>query len=82
VDPTSFGATRDDIRARLEADDIEARPTWKPLHLQPLYADAPRIGGAVSEAVFSRGLCLPSGSNLSEADQDRVIDIVLGTART
>ena len=77
VDPAAFGASRDDIRHALDALDIESRPTWKPLHLQPLYEDAPRLGGDVSAAIFERGLCLPSGSSLSDADQDRVIDAVL-----
>ena len=62
----------------LSAEDIEARPAWKPMHLQPLYAAAPRWGGAVCEDIFDTGLCLPSGSGLSTADQERVIDVVLG----
>ena len=77
VDPADFGATRDDIRRRLEDIDVESRPTWKPLHLQPLYRDAPAVGGAVAAAIFDQGLCLPSGSNLSEADQDRVLHCIL-----
>ncbi|HTZ08990.1 MAG TPA: aminotransferase class I/II-fold pyridoxal phosphate-dependent enzyme, partial [Acidimicrobiales bacterium] len=76
VDPSAFGADRDAIRLALEAQDIEARPTWKPLHLQPLFADAPAVGGAVSAAVFERGLCLPSGSNLAPADQRRVVEVI------
>ncbi|HLX86995.1 MAG TPA: aminotransferase class I/II-fold pyridoxal phosphate-dependent enzyme [Acidimicrobiales bacterium] len=78
VDPAECGRSRDDLRLLLEAEDIESRPTWKPLHLQPLYADAPVLGGTVADAIFEQGLCLPSGSNLSDADQDRVIDIVQG----
>ncbi len=77
VDPDGFGATRDDICAALEAVDIESRPTWKPLHLQPLYAESSVVGGAAAEAIFARGLCLPSGSSLSDADQDRVIEVFL-----
>jgi dTDP-4-amino-4,6-dideoxygalactose transaminase len=64
------------IRVALEAEDIEARPIWKPMHLQPVYRDAPVYGGEVSARLFARGLCLPSGSALSEADQDRVVAIV------
>lgn len=64
------------IRQALEAEDIEARPLWKPMHLQPVYRDAPMYGGDVSARLFARGLCLPSGSALSEADQDRVVEIV------
>jgi dTDP-4-amino-4,6-dideoxygalactose transaminase len=76
VDPDAFGATHEDIRAALEAQDIEARPTWKPLHLQPVYAQAPTVGGAVCASIFDRGLCLPSGSRLAPADQDRIIAII------
>lgn len=76
VDPELFGATREDIRLALEAENIEARPVWKPMHLQPVYADCERVGGAVAEYLFGRGLCLPSGSNLTEADLARVVDVV------
>ena len=64
------------IRQALEAEDIEARPLWKPMHLQPIYADAPMYGGDVSARLCARGLCLPSGSALSDADQDRVVEVV------
>ena len=73
VDPGAFGRTRDDLCQALEADDIEARPTWKPLHLQPLYEGAPAVGGRAAEEIFRQGLCLPSGSSLSDAEQDRVL---------
>jgi dTDP-4-amino-4,6-dideoxygalactose transaminase len=76
VEPDQYGATREDIRAALEAQDIEARPTWKPLHLQPLFADTPVVGGAVAARIFEQGLCLPSGSSLSDADLGRVIDVI------
>ncbi len=76
VDPAEFGATRDDIRMALEEQDIEARPTWKPLHLQPLFAGTPTVGGAAAAAIFDRGLCLPSGSSLAPDDLDRVIGVV------
>lgn len=76
VDEARFGAGPDAIREALAAADIEARPVWKPMHLQPLYQDAERVGGQVAEDLFARGLCLPSGSNLSAEDQGRVIDIV------
>lgn len=81
IDPAAFGASTDDIRVHLEGLDIEARPAWKPMHLQPVFADAPHIGGAVSAAIFADGLCLPSGSSLSDADLDRVIDGVRSTPR-
>jgi pyridoxal phosphate-dependent aminotransferase EpsN len=76
VDPDGFGATREDIRAHLGAADIEARPVWKPMHLQPVFASAPIIGGAVAAELFHRGLCLPSGSTLTDTEQDEVIDLV------
>ena len=78
VDPDAFGADREAIRLALEADDIEARPLWKPMHLQPLFAARPSFGGAVSARLFERGLCLPSGSALTDAQQDRVVAGVLG----
>lgn len=76
VDPAEAGVDREALRLALEQEDIESRPTWKPLHLQPVYADAPRTGCRVAESIFERGLCLPSGSNLAPADQDRVIGIL------
>ncbi len=76
VDPEAYGRTPEEIRRALEAHDIEARPTWKPLHLQPLFADTPVVGGAVAAAIFERGLCLPSGSTLSDADLGRVVGVI------
>jgi dTDP-4-amino-4,6-dideoxygalactose transaminase len=76
IDPAEAPVTNEDVRLRLELDDIEARPSWKPMHLQPLFAEAPLIGGQVAERIFATGLCLPSGSSLTDADQDRVIAIV------
>ncbi len=76
VDAGDFGAGRDDLIAALGRANIEARPVWKPMHLQPLYASAERFGGAVAEDLFTRGLCLPSSSSLSPDDQDRVIEVV------
>jgi pyridoxal phosphate-dependent aminotransferase EpsN len=81
IDAAAFGATRDDVLGRLAAADIEARPVWKPMHLQPLFRGAETVGGAVAEDLFARGLCLPSSSSLSAADQDRVIDVVRSCAR-
>lgn len=72
VDPVSAGCTREDFRLALEAENIEARPLWKPMHRQPVFADAPFYGDAVSEALFEQGLCLPSGSGLTDADIERV----------
>ncbi len=80
VDEAALGATRDDVLAALAAADVEARPLWKPMHLQPLYRDCDRFGGEVSERLFARGLCLPSSSSLSPEAQDRVIEIVRSVA--
>ena len=77
IDPQAFGADRESVRLALEAEDIEARPLWKPMHLQPIFAANHSFGGDVSARLFDRGLCLPSGSSLSEADQDRVVQTIL-----
>ena len=82
IDPEKFGATREQVRMALEADNIESRPVWKPMHLQPVFASSKTFGGAVSERLFDLGLCLPSGSNLTETDQERVIAIVAAAAPT
>jgi dTDP-4-amino-4,6-dideoxygalactose transaminase len=82
VDPQAFGADREAIRRALEAENIEARPVWKPMHLQPVFAECAKFGGAVAEDLFDRGLCLPSGSNLTTADLDRVITVVKSLARS
>jgi dTDP-4-amino-4,6-dideoxygalactose transaminase len=82
VDPAAFGATREDIRAALERCDIESRPVWKPMHMQPLYAGCRVRGGAVSETLFELGLCLPSGSGLTDADLARIADAIHAVPRT
>jgi dTDP-4-amino-4,6-dideoxygalactose transaminase len=76
VEPDEAGADREAIRLALEAEDIESRPLWKPMHLQPFYRDAPTVGGSVSASLFERGLCLPSGSALSDDEQDRIVEIL------
>jgi len=74
VDPAKTGGvTREDIRLALEQDNIESRPLWKPMHLQPVFKEFPYYGGRVAEELFENGLCLPSGSNLSEKDLERVV---------
>jgi dTDP-4-amino-4,6-dideoxygalactose transaminase len=76
IDPDLAGLTREDVRLALEAENVETRPVWKPMHLQPVFADCPTVGGSVAAALFENGLCLPSGSSLTDAEQDRVIDLV------
>ncbi len=76
IDPDIFGATREDVRLALEAVNIESRPVWKPLHRQPVFAQCRVRGGAVAEDIFEHGLCLPSGSNLTECDLHRISAIV------
>lgn len=75
IDPSKGSRkTREDIRTGLEAFNIETRPLWKPMHLQPVFAGAPYYGGNVAEALFQDGLCLPSGSNLTTENLDFVVD--------
>jgi dTDP-4-amino-4,6-dideoxygalactose transaminase len=80
VDPAKFGATREDLRLALAEENIESRPLWKPMHLQPSFAGARVRGGEVSQQLFQTGLCLPSGSNLSQDDLQRIVQIVRGAA--
>ena len=72
IDPKIAGKTREDLRLALLEDDIESRPLWKPMHLQPVFADAPYYGGKVAEELFENGLCLPSGSNLTDEERTRI----------
>jgi pyridoxal phosphate-dependent aminotransferase EpsN len=76
LEERKLGCSRDTVMNALAAHDIESRPAWKPMHLQPLYAKAECFGGAVSEDIGRRGLCLPSSSSLSSAEQSRVIEVV------
>jgi dTDP-4-amino-4,6-dideoxygalactose transaminase len=81
VDPARFGASREDLRKALDQENIESRPVWKPMHLQPVFKARRVFGGAVAERAFELGLCLPSGSNLAEVDRDRVVSIIRGLYR-
>ncbi len=76
IDPQQIAATPEDIRLALEAENIEARPLWKPMHLQPVYRGCRLRGGRIAEELFQRGLCLPSGSNLSDDDLARTAAII------
>ena len=78
VDPDKAGISRDTIIQELENNNIESRPTWKPMHMQPLYAGYETVGGQVAEEIFRNGLCLPSGTSMSGEDMDRVVSIVRG----
>ena len=86
ITPEQFGADRESVRLALEARNIEARPVWKPMHLQPVFRggqngskptyDARVVGGAVTEDLFHRGLCLPSGTAMTKAEMDMIISII------
>lgn len=79
LDESRLGVGPEQVREHLESRNIEARPVWKPMHLQPLYRGCRMVGGAVAEDLFQRGLCLPSGSALSDEAQQRVIDAFVET---
>ena len=72
IDSVKLGKTREDLQLQLEAVNIESRPLWKPMHMQPIFEDYPFYGTKVAEELFEKGLCLPSGSNLSENDKNRI----------
>ena len=81
IDPVQAGTDRETVRLALERADIEARPLWKPLHLQPVFAGCRVLGGSVCAGLFERGLCLPSGSAMTEAEVQRVVEVVRGCWR-
>lgn len=77
IDPEKTGGiTREDLRLAFEAENIETRPVWKPMHLQPVFKDAAAYTNGVSGRLFEQGLCLPSGSNMSEADLERIEEVI------
>ncbi len=80
IDEEEFGCSRDTLISALDGANVESRPVWKPMHLQPLYAGCECYGGDVAEDLFRRGICLPSSSSLSEEDQLRVVNAVRRTA--
>jgi dTDP-4-amino-4,6-dideoxygalactose transaminase len=73
IDPAVFGATPEQVRLALDAENIESRPVWKPMHMQPVFRDCSVRGGAVSEGLFEHGLCLPSGTAMTVSDIERVV---------
>jgi len=82
IDPAAFGADREAVRLAFEAEKIEARPLWKPMHLQPVFAGRPVFGGCVAERLFDRGLCLPSGSALTSAQIERIVGVLQRVSRS
>ena len=97
ITPEEFGVDRENVRLALEAENIESRPIWKPMHLQPVFnpqiaqinADLNNkkrypcrvVGGEVAEDLFNRGLCLPSGTAMTKEDLDQVVDVILHCRR-
>ncbi len=75
IDPAKFGSTNEEIRLLLEKNDIESRHLWKPMHLQPVFRGFPFRGASLSEQLFQSGLCLPSGSALTESDLERIVRV-------
>ncbi|GAA0881359.1 aminotransferase class I/II-fold pyridoxal phosphate-dependent enzyme [Algoriphagus jejuensis] len=76
IDENLTGISNKELRKVLDEEGIETRFLWKPLHLQPIYRDAPFYGGNVAEALFSKGLCLPSSTSLNPEDQERIVHII------
>jgi dTDP-4-amino-4,6-dideoxygalactose transaminase len=80
LDPGLFGVGPEQVRLALEKENIESRPVWKPMHMQPVFKGCRHRGGAVSERLFAQGLCLPSGTALTDSDLDRIVGIIRGMA--
>ncbi|UOU96717.1 DegT/DnrJ/EryC1/StrS family aminotransferase [Chryseobacterium daecheongense] len=76
IDPVQTGKTREDLRLTFLEENIESRPLWKPMHLQPIFSEAPYYGEKVAEDLFENGLCLPSGSNLTDEDRNRITKVI------
>jgi dTDP-4-amino-4,6-dideoxygalactose transaminase len=79
IDPKFIGTTAEQIRRALEKENIESRPLWKPMHLQPVFKKYPAFVNGVSEALFSKGICLPSGTNMSDADLENIVKTIMRT---
>jgi dTDP-4-amino-4,6-dideoxygalactose transaminase len=77
IDETKTSKSYEDLRLAFLSENIESRPIWKPMHLQPIFEDAPYYGGKVAEDLFGKSLCLPSGSNLSEDDKKRIAKVMV-----
>ena len=76
IDPARARTDREAVRKHLERHDVEARPVWKPMHRQPVFADHRVYGGSVADRIFDQGLCLPSGSSLTDEDLTRVVRVI------
>ena len=76
IDPGEAGFSRDDMRLALDKENIESRPLWKPMHLQPVFEGCGYYGDGTSERLFKDGLCLPSGSNLDDIDLERIFNVI------
>lgn len=76
IDPIKTGKTKNDLLIALEKENIETRPLWKPMHLQPVFSFCPSYLNGVSDGLFDKGICLPSGSNMSENELERVLNAV------
>lgn len=77
VDPSKTGGiSREDLRLAMEKENIECRPLWKPMHMQPVFADCPFYGDGTAERLFETGLCLPSGSNMTDEDRERIAAVL------
>jgi dTDP-4-amino-4,6-dideoxygalactose transaminase len=81
ITPQEFGVDREIVRLALETENIESRPVWKPMHLQPVFKGCRSIKGTVAEDLFKRGLCLPSGTAITEEDLNRVVNVILSCKR-
>jgi len=78
IDPQEAGFTREELRLKMEEENIETRPLWKPMHLQPVFADCPYYGDNTEGRLFDNGLCLPSGPTLTDEDIERVAEVIKG----
>ena len=76
IDPKETSFTNEDLRLTLKKDGIESRPLWKPMHLQPIFKHCKYFGDQISENIFNKGLCLPSGSNLTEMDRKKIANSI------
>ena len=76
VDSDAFGADREQLRLKMEEHNIESRPVWKPMHCQPVFQEYAAIGGVVAESLFEQGLCLPSGTALTDDQLGQIVGVI------